>query len=178
MLLPNDIKIYGNTEYRGTCPKETLEQVTFFSRLRRQYPDTLGLIAFHVRNEGKRNHLQAAKEKSEGMTTGAADIIIPGAPTFVCELKRRDHTQSSISDQQVAELSRSMTEVGFAERAMYDLLGVTALTVAGHAQKAAPVGGRGTRQVAVLSAGPFREVMKWRMRRRSESSWGANQTWP
>ena len=104
MLLPNDIKIYGNTEYRGTCPKETLEQVTFFSRLRRQYPDTLGLIAFHVRNEGKRNHLQAAKEKSEGMTTGAADIIIPGAPTFVCELKRRDHTQSSISDQQVAFL--------------------------------------------------------------------------
>lgn len=33
-----------------------------------------------------------------------------------------------ISDQQVAELSRSMTEVRFAERSMYDLLGVTALT--------------------------------------------------
>lgn len=104
MHLPNDVRIYGDLNYRGTCPKETLEQVTFFSRLRRQYPDTLGLIAFHVRNEGKRNHLQAAKEKSEGLTTGAADIIIPGAPTFVCELKRRDHTQSEISTSQMAYL--------------------------------------------------------------------------
>ncbi len=104
MYLPNDIPIYGDTTYRGPCPKETLEQVTFFGRLRRQYPDTLGLIAFHVRNEGKRHLLQAAKEKSEGMTTGAADIIIPGAPTFICELKRRDHTASSISDQQLAFL--------------------------------------------------------------------------
>lgn len=43
-------------------------------------------------------------EKSEGMTTGAADIIIPGAPAFVCELKRRDHTKSAISDEQLAYL--------------------------------------------------------------------------
>jgi hypothetical protein len=104
MQLPNDIKVYGDLNYRGTCPKETLEQVTFFSRLRRQYPDTLGKLAFHVRNEGKRTHLQAATEKSEGMTTGAPDIIIPGAPTFVCELKRRDHTQSEISAAQLAYL--------------------------------------------------------------------------
>lgn len=26
------------------------------------------------------------------MTPGASDIIIPGSPTFVCELKRKDHT--------------------------------------------------------------------------------------
>ena len=113
MYLPNDIKIYGNTEYRGACPKEALEQVTFFARLRRQYPDTLGLIGVHVRNEGKRNLLQAAKEKSEGMTTGAADIIIPGAPTFICELKRRDHTTSSISDAQLAFLRASQAAGSF-----------------------------------------------------------------
>ena len=104
MYLPNDVRVYGDLNYRGTCPKETLEQVTFFARLRRHYPDTLGLIAFHVRNEGKRTHLQAATEKSEGMTTGAPDIIIPGAPTFVCELKRRDHTQSEVSMSQMAYL--------------------------------------------------------------------------
>lgn len=113
MYLPSDIKIYGNTDYRGKCPKETLEQVTFFARLRREYPDTLGLIAFHVRNEGKRTHLQAATEKSEGMTTGAADIIIPGAPTFVCELKRRDHTQSEISTAQVAFLRAAQARGSF-----------------------------------------------------------------
>ena len=104
MQIPNDIRVYGDLNYRGTCPKETLEQVTFFSRLRRDFPDTLGLIAFHVRNEGKRTHLQAATEKSEGLTTGAPDIVIPGAPAFLCELKRRDHTQSEISTRQLAYL--------------------------------------------------------------------------
>lgn len=104
MQLPSDIKIYGDTSYRGTCPKETLEQVTFFSRLRRDFPDTLGKLAFHVRNEGKRTHLQAATEKSEGLTTGAPDIVIPGAPAFLCELKRRDHTQSEISAAQLSYL--------------------------------------------------------------------------
>jgi hypothetical protein len=37
---------------------------------------------------------QSAHQKAEGMTSGACDIVIPGNPSFVCELKRRDHTQS------------------------------------------------------------------------------------
>ena len=105
MKLPQDIPIWGDVKYRGTCPKETLEQVTFFSRLRRAHPDSYGLLALHPRNEGKRSHLQAAKEKSEGMSTGATDIVIPGCPAFVCELKRRDHTQSSLSTEQLAYLT-------------------------------------------------------------------------
>ena len=28
------------------------------------------------------------------MTEGASDVIIPGCPAFVCELKRQDHTKS------------------------------------------------------------------------------------
>lgn len=102
MKLPQDIKIWGNVEFRGDCPAEALEQVTFFARLRRQYPDSYGLLALHPRNEGRRTHLQVAKEKSEGMTTGATDIIIPGRQTFVCELKRRDHTKSTIRGEQLA----------------------------------------------------------------------------
>jgi hypothetical protein len=50
--------------------------------------------ALHPRNEGKRTHFQSAHQKAEGMTSGACDIVIPGNPSFVCELKRRDHTQS------------------------------------------------------------------------------------
>jgi hypothetical protein len=38
------------------------------------------------------------------MTTGAPDIVIPGSPTFICELKRRDHTQSELRTAQVAYL--------------------------------------------------------------------------
>jgi hypothetical protein len=38
------------------------------------------------------------------MSTGATDIVIPGRPAFVCELKRRDHTQSKIADEQLRYL--------------------------------------------------------------------------
>ena len=81
--------------------------MTFFARLRRQYPDSYGIIALHPRNEGKRTHLQVAKEKSEGMTTGATDIVIPGRQTFICELKRRDHTKSKLGDEQLAFMRAS-----------------------------------------------------------------------
>jgi hypothetical protein len=94
MKLPNDIQVYGDTDYRGDCPTEAAEQVTFFARIRRKYPDTWGRLALHPRNEGKRTHFQVAHQKAEGMTSGACDIVIPGNPTFLCELKRRDHTQS------------------------------------------------------------------------------------
>ena len=49
----------------------------------------------HPRNEGQRSLYQVSHQKAEGMTTGACDIVIPGGPAFVCELKRRDHTKSS-----------------------------------------------------------------------------------
>jgi hypothetical protein len=114
MKLPQDVPIWGNTEYRGACPKEALEQVTFFARLRRAYPSSYGLLALHPRNEGKRTHLQVAKEKSEGMTTGATDIVIPASPAFVCELKRRDHTQSKLADEQLAYLRAAAASGSYA----------------------------------------------------------------
>ena len=102
MKLPNDIKVCGDVEYRGACPAENVEQVTFFNRIRRKYPDTYGALALHPRNEGRRTLLQAAHQKAEGMTTGATDIVIPASPPFVCELKRRDHTKSTIHQEQLA----------------------------------------------------------------------------
>lgn len=87
------VKVYGDISYRGVCPPESAEQKTLFAEIRRRWPDTLGAIAIHPRNEGERHFIQAAIHKSEGMVKGAADLIIPGWPTFVCELKRRDHTK-------------------------------------------------------------------------------------
>jgi len=95
-----DIQVFGNKEFRGDCPSEALESVTFFAKLRREYPTTYGLIATHIRNEGLRTFYQATKQKSEGMTKGAPDIIIPASPAFVCELKRQDHTKSKWQDGQ------------------------------------------------------------------------------
>lgn len=88
--------------------------MTFFGRLRRAYPDSYGILALHPRNEGKRTFLQAAKEKSEGMSTGATDIVIPARVPFICELKRRDHTQSKLAEEQLVYLRAAQAAGAYA----------------------------------------------------------------
>lgn len=101
MKFNHEIPVYGNTDYRNKkCPHESAEQMTFFNTLRHDYPD-LGMIAIHPRNEGKRTIQQTMRHKAEGMTAGASDIIIPGSPAFVCEMKRQDHTVSSWEPNQI-----------------------------------------------------------------------------
>lgn len=102
------VMVFGDTTYRGACPAEKMEQMTFFNQLRLLYPDTLGKLATHPRNEGlvSRGQFNAmARYKAEGMSPGAADIIIPGAPAFVCELKRLDHTKSAWQPGQIEYLT-------------------------------------------------------------------------
>lgn len=111
------VPIYGDPKWRGDCPKEELEQVTFFNCLRRDYPGSYGLIALHPRNEGQLRggqHGALVRQKAEGMTIGAADIIIPGAPTFVCEMKRKDHTKSAWQDGQIEYLEAAREAGAFA----------------------------------------------------------------
>jgi hypothetical protein len=100
--------------YRGNCPLESAEQVTFFNWIRSEYPDTFGALAFHVRNEGKRTAAQAQKEKAEGMTKGVVDIIIPGKMTFVCELKRQDKTKSRLPNDEREYLIKAWDNGAFA----------------------------------------------------------------
>ena len=47
------------------------------------------------------------------MTKGASDIIIPGSPAFVCELKRRDHTKSRWEDGQQEYLTAAQDAGAF-----------------------------------------------------------------
>jgi hypothetical protein len=110
MKFPDWLTVYGDKDFRGKCPTETAEQITFFAELRRQFP-IQGAVALHIRNEGIRTWQQAIRHCSEGMIKGAADIIIPGSPTFVCELKRKDHTKSSWQDGQLDYL-RACQEAG------------------------------------------------------------------
>lgn len=101
MIFPEGIPVYGDQKFRDKkCPKEGAEQVTFFNQLRKRYPETFGKIALHARNEGKKTLQQVQKEKAEGMATGALDITIPGNPSFLCELKRTDHTLSALEPEQ------------------------------------------------------------------------------
>lgn len=104
MKFPQWLPVYGPVDYRGPCPKEEAEQITAVNWLRREYPDTLGALVVHVKNEGKRTMAQAATDKANGMTKGAADLLIPGAPALCVEIKRRDHTQSTWQTGQLAYL--------------------------------------------------------------------------
>ena len=109
--------VYGDTGFRGKCPVESLEQITFFRRVRDAYPDTYGLTALHPRNEGQKTGGQfgaLSRHKAEGMTVGASDIIIPGRVTFVCELKRRDRTMCAWQDGQIEYLTAAHNAGAFA----------------------------------------------------------------
>jgi hypothetical protein len=115
-LLDAPVRIYGDQTFRGKCPTEALEQITFFRRLRDAYPTTWGLLAVHPRNEGLKTggqFIAVSRHKAEGMTIGAADIIIPGRPSFVCELKRRDRTQSAWQDGQMEYLTAAQRTGSF-----------------------------------------------------------------
>jgi len=107
MKTPDWLPTY-DSGYRGRCPKESVEQATFFNRLRKEYPDSWGAIATHIKNEGKRHRYQIDKDRAQGLTKGASDIIIPGCPSFVCELKRRDRTVSKWQDGQQEYLKAAM----------------------------------------------------------------------
>jgi hypothetical protein len=111
MIFPKFLKVYGDQSYRGDCPTESNEQVTLFARMRKRWPDTIGRVAIHPRNEGKRTPGQVWHQKAEGMTDGASDVIIPGCPAFVLELKRRDHTASTWQKGQV-EYLKAAHEMG------------------------------------------------------------------
>lgn len=109
-------RVYGDLSFRGKCPVESQEQVTFFSRIRREFPDSYGRLALHPRNEGllsKGQFTTVARHHAEGMMPGASDIIIPGLPTFVCELKRRDHTICGWQDGQVDYLTAAQKAGAF-----------------------------------------------------------------
>ena len=92
--------VYGDPDWRGKCPLEAAEAVSFFCQLRAEFPE-LAKVATHIRNEGKRTKRQGYQHQQEGMNTGASDVIIPVCPPIVMEMKRRDHTLSSISKEQV-----------------------------------------------------------------------------
>ena len=102
-IAAHNIDVIGDTNYRGDCPSEAAEMIGFFSWLRSRHPK-LAAVAVHVRNEGQRSKRQGYQHKQEGMNTGASDIVIPVSPPICIEMKRRDHTKSAISDEQLAYL--------------------------------------------------------------------------
>lgn len=129
-LTDHPFLVFGNASFRGACPTEAVELATFFNMVRRDYPTTWGRLALHPRNEQMlRNgqHSAMIRHKAEGMTPGAADIIIPGERSFVCEMKRLDHTKSRWQDGQIeyleaAEAAGAFACVALGHQAAWDAL--------------------------------------------------------
>ncbi len=112
LLQDHGVPIFGDLLYRGDCLKEVAEQINFLSVLARREPE-LREIAVHIRNEGEMSVLEGKRHNDEGRKKGAPDIIIPSAMPFLMELKRRDHSKSSISMDQVKFLIRSKRQGAF-----------------------------------------------------------------
>lgn len=108
MKIPESIKIYGDLSYRDSkCPKESLEQISFVSWVRKNYPNTHGITLFHAKNEAKLVNGQfhaINKDRAMGMSKGCADIHDHGNPSFCMEVKRQDHTLCKISKEQIQYL--------------------------------------------------------------------------
>lgn len=106
MKIPAWLPAYGSLYFRGDCPTESAEQIAFFNIIRRDYPE-IGGTAIHPKNEAKRkgkDFYSLKKDKALGLTPGASDIVIPGFPAFVCEMKRKDHTKSKWQEGQIEYL--------------------------------------------------------------------------
>jgi len=96
--IPESIMIYG-APIKGCKVPESAHMITFFNTLRREYPE-YAKCCLHIRNEGKRTRQQIEKEKAQGFVTGAADIILVGNPSFVCEMKSQSPS-AKISKEQI-----------------------------------------------------------------------------
>lgn len=116
MKIPDWLPVYGDLKYRGECPKEDTELMTFFNELKRLYPH-LAAIAIHPNNEGLvqgSGFVYHSRQKAKGaIKKGASDIIIMGNPTFVCELKKKNHVKSYWEDGQQEFLEASKNNGAF-----------------------------------------------------------------
>lgn len=107
------IRIY-DSDYRGDCRTERMEQIDSASWLQFNHPERWRLI-FHVPNEasGKRtNHLQMRVK--EGVKSGVSDIIDFGLIRGAFELKRMDKSKCKVSKEQREFLAAVDESGGFA----------------------------------------------------------------
>lgn len=88
MRCPNWLPVFGDLPRSKDNPHEDYVLSSMISRIRKDYPSSYGLVAFHVKNEGKRTTQQIKVDKLKGLTKGVSDLIVIGNPTLCLELKR------------------------------------------------------------------------------------------
>lgn len=106
------IRIY-DSNYRGECRQEWLEQIDCMSWLQFNHPDRWPLC-FHVANEIKASPQYMQKRQKMGVKSGVSDIIDFGRIRGAFELKRLDKSKCKISKDQQEFLQAVDDSGGFA----------------------------------------------------------------
>lgn len=102
--------------YRGDCPKEETDQISYGLWMQHRFPDVLW---FHVPNEtGTKSGPQfVEKRRRMGVRSGVSDnVILTHGINHKCgliELKRRDKTKSKVSKSQNQVLEGAIEEGHF-----------------------------------------------------------------
>ena len=79
---------FGDLPKSTSNPAEDYALSSLISRIRKDYPSSYGLVAFHVKNESKRTTGQIRADKAKGLTKGVSDLIVIGNPTLCMEIKK------------------------------------------------------------------------------------------
>lgn len=112
MRCPSWLPVFGNLPRSKDNPHEDYVLSSLIARIRKDYPTTYGVVAFHVKNEGKRTGQQIKLDKLKGLTKGVSDLIIIGNPTLCLEIKRDNSCQ--FEDGQLAFLEQAQKSGSFA----------------------------------------------------------------
>lgn len=88
MKTPEWLPKFGDLPKSTNNPAEDYVLSSVVSRIRKDYPTTYGLVAFHVKNESKRTTTQIKIDKMKGLTKGVSDLIVIGNPTLCMEIKK------------------------------------------------------------------------------------------
>lgn len=112
MNTPQWLPKFGNLPRSKDNPHEDYVLSSLIARIRKDYPNSYGLVAFHVKNEGKRTGQQIKIDKLKGLTKGVSDLIIIGNPTLCLEIKRDNSCQ--FEDGQLAFLEQAHKSGSFA----------------------------------------------------------------
>ena len=88
MKTPEWLPKFGDLPKSTNNPAEDYVLSSVVSRIRKDYPTTYGLVAFHVKNESKRTTTQIKIDKMKGLTNGVSDLIVIGNPTLCMEIKK------------------------------------------------------------------------------------------
>lgn len=113
MKFHKDLKVYGDLTFRGACPKEDAEQITFFNQLKKLHPG-IAELATSIKNEGKKSIGQAVKDARSGLCQGMPDIMIVGTPMLLIEMKKKNHIKSRWQPNQERKILLAQERGAFA----------------------------------------------------------------